>query len=150
MNDLLTQSDNDLLSAPATDQDMLQLSAALANLDTGICVVFALYTEQNCSSLIENKLILAAYYKICPPFDRFFPSMIFCGEAAKKTSIDGLKWRDLVMGRWWLVNFKVSAVRCHKGFHVLNSARQPSPCKRPRARGQPIPPQSYSISKLQS
>ncbi|KAL5259295.1 hypothetical protein ACHWQZ_G009660 [Mnemiopsis leidyi] len=35
MNDLLTQSDNDLLSAPATDQDMLQLSAALANLDTG-------------------------------------------------------------------------------------------------------------------
>ena len=42
----------------------------------------------------------------------FFPSMIFCGEAAKKTSIDGLKWRDLVMGRWWLVNFDVSAVRC--------------------------------------
>lgn len=36
MNDLLTQSDNDLLSAPATDQDMLQLSAALANLDTGL------------------------------------------------------------------------------------------------------------------
>ena len=28
----------------------------------------------------------------------FFPSMIFCGEAAKKTSIDGLKWRDLVVG----------------------------------------------------
>ena len=28
-----------------------------------------------------------------------FPSMIFCGEAAKKTSIDGLKWRDLVMGK---------------------------------------------------
>ena len=84
----------------------------------------------------------------------FFPSMIFCGEAAKKTSIDGLKWRDLVMGRWWLVNFNVSAVRCplsavrcHKGFHVLNSARQASPCKRPRARGHPIPPQSYSISK---
>ena len=23
---------------------------------------------------------------------KFFPSMIFCGEAAKKTSIDGLKW----------------------------------------------------------
>ena len=22
----------------------------------------------------------------------FFPSMIFCGEAAKKASIDGLKW----------------------------------------------------------
>ena len=22
----------------------------------------------------------------------FFPSMFFCGEAAKKTSIDGLKW----------------------------------------------------------
>ena len=41
----------------------------------------------------------------------------------------------------------VSGVRCHKGFHVLNSARQASPCKRPRARGQPIPPQSYSISK---
>ena len=80
--------------------------------------------------------------------------MIFCGEAAKKASIDGLKWRNLVVGRWWLVNFKVSAVRCplsgvrcHKGFHVLNSARQASPCKRPRARGQPIPPQSYSISK---
>ena len=42
----------------------------------------------------------------------FFPSMFFCGEAIKKASIDGLKWRDLVMGRWWLVNFKVSAVRC--------------------------------------
>ena len=38
--------------------------------------------------------------------------MFFCGEATKKASIDGLKWRDLVMGRWWLVNFKVSAVRC--------------------------------------
>ena len=38
--------------------------------------------------------------------------MIFYGEAAKKTSIDGLKWRDLVMGRWWLVNLDVSAVRC--------------------------------------
>ena len=38
--------------------------------------------------------------------------MFFCGEAAKKASIDGLKWRDLVGGRWWLVNFKVSAVRC--------------------------------------
>ena len=24
--------------------------------------------------------------------------MIFCGEAAKKTSIDGLKWSDLVVG----------------------------------------------------
>ena len=45
-------------------------------------------------------------------FLQFFPSMIFCGEATKKTSIDGLKWRDLVMGRWWLVNFDVSAVRC--------------------------------------
>ena len=78
---------------------------------------------------------------------KIFAIYDFCGEAAKKTSIDGLKRRDLVMGRWWLVNFKVSAVRCHKGFHVLNSARQASPCKRPRARGQPIPPQSYSISK---
>ena len=29
-------------------------------------------------------------------FMKFFPSMFFCGEAAKKTSIDGLKWRDLV------------------------------------------------------
>ena len=45
--------------------------------------------------------------------------MIFCGEAAKKTSIDGLKWRDLVMGRWWLVNFKVSAVRCPVSQRVL-------------------------------
>jgi hypothetical protein len=35
MNDLLTQTDNDLLSAPATDQDMLHLSEALANIDTG-------------------------------------------------------------------------------------------------------------------
>ena len=77
---------------------------------------------------------------------QLFSIYVFCGEATKKTSIDGLKWRDLVMGRW-LVNFVVSAVRCHKGFHVLNSARKPSPCKRPRARGQPIPPQSYSISK---
>ena len=31
-------------------------------------------------------------------FAVFFPSMIFCGEAAKKASIDGLKWRDLVVG----------------------------------------------------
>ena len=76
----------------------------------------------------------------------FFHLCFFVAKPQKK-SIDGLKWRDLVMGRWWLVNFKVSAVRCHKGFHVLNSARQASPCKRPRARGQPIPPQSYSISK---
>ena len=30
----------------------------------------------------------------------FFPSMFFCGEATKKTSIDGLKWRDLVMVVW--------------------------------------------------
>ena len=30
----------------------------------------------------------------------FFPSMFFCGEAAKKTSIDGLKWRDLVVVVW--------------------------------------------------
>ena len=76
--------------------------------------------------------------------------MFFCGEATKKTSIDGFKWRDFVMGRWWLVmvNFVVSAVRCHKGFHVLNSARQSSPCK--RARGQLIPPQSYSISRNNS
>ena len=49
--------------------------------------------------------------------------MFFVAKPQKKTSIDGLKWRDLVMGRWWLVNFKVSAVRCHKGFHELNSAR---------------------------
>ena len=42
----------------------------------------------------------------------FFHLCFFCGEATKKASIDGLKWRDLVMGRWWLVNFKVSAVRC--------------------------------------
>ena len=77
----------------------------------------------------------------------FFHLCFFVAKPQKKTSIDGLKWRDLVMGRWWLVNFNVSAVRCHKGFHVLNSARQASPCKRPRARGQPIPPQSYSISK---
>ena len=46
---------------------------------------------------------------------QFFPSMFFCGEATKKTSIDGLKWRDLVMGRWWLVNFKVSAVSGRPG-----------------------------------
>ena len=38
--------------------------------------------------------------------------MFFCGEATKKTSIDGLKWRDLVGGR--LVNFKVAGVT--KGF----------------------------------
>ena len=30
----------------------------------------------------------------------FFPSLFFCGEATKKTSIDGLKWRDLVMVVW--------------------------------------------------
>ena len=36
----------------------------------------------------------------------------FFAKPQKKTSIDGLKWRDLVMDRWWLVNFKVSAVRC--------------------------------------
>ena len=61
--------------------------------------------------------------------------VFFVAKPQKKTSIDGLKWRDLVMGRWWLANFKVSAVRCHKGFHVSNFARQASPCKRPRARG---------------
>ena len=47
-------------------------------------------------------------------FDLIFSIYVFCGEATKKTSIDGLKWRDLVMGRWWLVNFKVSGVT--KGF----------------------------------
>ena len=36
-------------------------------------------------------MFLIRYYSL------FFPSMIFCGEAAKKTSIDGLKWRDLVV-----------------------------------------------------
>ena len=74
--------------------------------------------------------------------------MFFCGEAAKKTSKDGLKWRDLVMGRWWLVNFKVSAVRCplsvvrcHKGLHVLNSARRSVTMIATHV--QPIPSQSY-------
>ena len=59
---------------------------------------------------------------------------------------DGL----VVVGKFQGVRCPLSAVRCHKGFYVLNSASQPSPCKRPRARRQPIPPQSYSISKLQS
>ena len=67
--------------------------------------------------------------------------MFFCGEAAKKASIDGLKWRDLVIGRWWLVNFVVSAVRCHKGLHVLNSARRSVTMIATHV--QPIPSQSY-------
>ena len=44
----------------------------------------------------------------------FFHLCFFVAKPQKKTSIDGLKWRDLVMGRWWLVNFKVSGVT--KGF----------------------------------
>lgn len=35
MQDLLNQPDNDIMSAPATDQDMLQLSAALSGFETG-------------------------------------------------------------------------------------------------------------------
>ena len=65
-----------------------------------------------------------------PNSTNFFHLCFFCGEATRKTSIDGLKWRDLVGGRWWLVNFKVSGVT--KGF-ACNT--QSSPCKRPRARG---------------
>ena len=45
------------------------------------------------------------------------------------------------MGRWWLVNFKVSAVRCHKRFHVLNSARRSVTMIATHV--QPIPSQSY-------
>ena len=75
----------------------------------------------------------------------FFPSMFFCGEATKKTSIDGLKWRDLVGGRWWLVNFKVSGVT--KGFTCNTPQDSRHHVNVTRGRGQPIPPQSYSISK---
>ena len=34
--------------------------------------------------------------KICICNKQFFPSMFFAAKPQKKTSIDGLKWRDLV------------------------------------------------------
>ena len=83
--------------------------------------------------------------QLCICKTTFFPSMFFCGEATKKTSIDGLKWRDLVGGRWWLVNFKVSGVT--KGFTCNTPQDSRHHVNVTRARGQPIPPQSYSISK---
>ena len=77
-------------------------------------------------------------------FDKFFPSMFFAAKPQKNKyrwfKVEGFCGGGLVVG-------KFQSVRCHKGFHALNSARQASPCKRPRARGEPIPPQSYSISK---
>ena len=74
----------------------------------GILFTLKFYIEND--KLRPNALTLLLFELL--RIIQFFPSMIFCGEAAKKTSIDGLKWRDLVMGRWWLVNFDVSAVRC--------------------------------------
>ena len=71
--------------------------------------------------------------------------MFFCGEATKKTSIDGLKWRDLVGGRWWLVNFKVSGVT--KGFTCNTPQDSRHHVNVTRARRQSNPPQSYSISE---
>ena len=35
MNNLMNEPDNDILSAPASEQDMMRLSEALMNLDTG-------------------------------------------------------------------------------------------------------------------
>ena len=60
-----------------------------------------------CSEFIKILHYLISVFK-----SYIFPSMFFVVKPQKKTRIDGLKWRDLVMGRWWLVNFKVSAVRC--------------------------------------
>ena len=71
--------------------------------------------------------------------------MFFVAKPQKKTSIDGLKWRDLVGGRWWLVNFKVSGVT--KGFTCNTPQDSRHHVNVTRARGQQIPPQSYSISK---
>ena len=45
-------------------------------------------------------------------FNQNFFHLCFFVAKPQKTSIDGLKCRDLVMGREWLVNFNVSAVRC--------------------------------------
>ena len=59
--------------------------------------------------VLGSQMSVGVFLKIA-----IFSIYVFCGEATKKTSIDGLKWRDLVMGRWWLVNFKVSGVT--KGF----------------------------------
>ena len=74
-----------------------------------------------------------------------FSIYVFLWRSHKKTSIDGLKWRDLVGGRWWLVNFKVSGVT--KGFTCNTPQDSRHHVNVTRARGQPIPPQSYSISK---
>ena len=44
--------------------------------------------------LVTNLAIVQSF-----TFD-IFSIFVFCGEATKKTSIDGLKWRDLVMVVW--------------------------------------------------
>ena len=75
-----------------------------------------------------------------------FSIYVFLWRSHKKNKyIDGLKWRDLVGGRWWLVNFKVSGVT--KGFACNTPQDSRHHVNVTRARGQPIPPQSYSISK---
>ena len=51
------------------------------------------------SSIQKHYMINSKIYDY-PILTAFFPSMFFCGEATKKTSIDGLKWRDLVMVVW--------------------------------------------------
>ena len=61
-----------------------------------------------------TEILIQVFELLCLDCSVFFSIYVFCGEATKKTSIDGLKWRDLVMGTWWLVNFNVSGVT--KGF----------------------------------
>ena len=76
--------------------------------------ISVLFTYYHTHSLQRTEIILCKFIVKISTIKCmiFFPSMFFVAKPQKKTSIDGLKWRDLVMGRWWLVNFKVSAVRC--------------------------------------
>ena len=69
-------------------------------------LILSIVVLANLGEISDYVVLLRWIFSIC----------VFCGEA--KTSIDGVKWRDLVMGRWWLVNFVVAGVRCHKRIHV--------------------------------
>ena len=69
--------------------NLLQLATALKYL------INSFFKHDVAHFCMHNKLKVYDRHTNLSPF---FPSMIFCGEAAKKTSIDGLKWRDLVMG----------------------------------------------------
>ena len=46
------------------------------------------------SGMMRMKILMILLLKLT---HKIFSIYDFCGEAAKKTSIDGLKWRDLVV-----------------------------------------------------